>query len=300
MKYCFFTPSYRGDIDRIKIMRQSILYFVKENLPHYIVVPKEDINLFKNSFASDESVTILTQNDYVDNIFYPTKLYNFINTLTPSQSWRISKQSGRPGWIIQQIVKLNIPNIIEEDAALIVDSDVFFIKPFSIFDIVDSSFNTRVLIRQHPLNESAMQRKHIAKSREILAIPPGNTDFHYMSWPVVYYKDWGKLLLEYIQKKHDHSWQNVLYDTNIFSEYSIYGIYLDEILKPNDLNVVEKSFYQGIWDRNDFNQFIAGKFNLNQNIFCIVVQSNLSIPVESYSKHFKYFLEKASQNHYET
>ena len=293
MKYCFFTPSYRGDIDRIKIMRQSILHFVKENLPHYIVVPKEDINLFKNSFSSDESVTILTQNDYVDNKFYPTKLYNFINTLVPSQSWRISKQSGRPGWIIQQIVKLNIPNIIEEDAALIVDSDVFFIKPFSIFDIVSSSFNTRVLIRQHPLDESALQRNHIAKSREILAIPPGNTDFHYMSWPVVYYKDWGKLLLEYIQKKHEHSWQNVLYDANIFSEYSIYGIYIDEILKPNDLNVIEKSFYKGIWSRNDFNQFIAGKFNLDQNTFCIVVQSNLSIPVESYKKYFQSFLEKA-------
>jgi len=291
MEYCFFTPSYRNDIERVQILRQSIIHFVKESLNHYIVVPKEDFLIFKKRFLNEKSVIVLKQNDFVSNQFYSSKLHSLVNSLLPSQSWRLGKTAGRPGWIIQQIVKLCIPEIVHEDVAIILDSDIFFIKHFSIFDIFTQSTG-RVLIRRYPLVESGMQRKHISRSREILNISEGNTNFHYMSWPVVWYKDYIVQLQEYLSRIYNQHWQNSLFEAGVISEYNIYGIYVEEILKPKNLELIEELLYIGIWDKEDFQRFISDDFSLNKDKFCMVVQSNLGISVNEYKQQINNFLER--------
>ena len=290
MKYCFFTPSYRGDIERVQILRQSITHFVKESLNHYIVVPKEDFLMFKQRFSHEKSVTILKQNDFVSNQFYLSKLYALVNHLLPSQSWRLSKIAGRSGWIIQQIVKLSIPDIVHEDAAIILDSDIFFIKHFSIFDLFPQSIG-RVLARNNPLTESGMHRKHITKAREILKIPQGNTNFHYMSCPTIWYKDYIVQLQEYISQSYNQHWQNSLFEAGIISEYSIYGIYVEEILKPENLEII-KPLEMGIWDKEGFQRFISDDFQVDKNVFCMIVQSNLGISVDEYQQQINNFLAR--------
>jgi len=294
MEYCFFTPSYRNDIERVEILRQSINHFVKESLNHYVVVPKQDVVLFKKRFANEKTVIILKQNDFVNSQFYATKLYSLVNYFLPSQSWRLSKFAGRPGWIAQQIVKLNIPNIVQEDAAIILDSDMFFIKHLSIFDIVTHS-NNRVLVRINPLTESGMHRKHISNAREILNIPQDDTNFHYMSWPVVWYKDYIAQLQEYLLQIHNQPWQASLFEAGIISEYSIYGIYLEEVLKPKNLKLIEKPLSIGIWLKEDFQKFISDDFTVDKDIYCLVVQSNLGISVTEYRQKINKFLEKNNE-----
>lgn len=292
MKYCFFTPSYRGDLERVRMLRKSIRHFAHEKLKHYVIVPQEDFDIFRTALSDDDGVVLLKQNDYIDAMFYQGSLYRFIKSILPSsQHWRLSRYEGRPGWILQQIIKLSIPDILaDEDAALVLDSDVFFIKPFSVQDLVGSAEVDRVLVRLQPTDESAMHRDYMAKAREILALPVGETNFHYMSYPFVYYKDWGRSLLAYIEQKHDVSWQRVLFNAIWFSEYCTYGIYIEEILMPDRLRIIEKPFYTGIWDRQDFDAFIEGKLNYNENTFCIVVQSNLSISPKNYSDYLERFL----------
>jgi len=294
MEYCFFTPSYRNDIERVEILRQSINHFVKESLIHYVVVPKQDFFLFKKRFSNEETVIILKQNDFVNSQFYATKLHSLVNYFLPSQSWRLSNIAGRPGWIIQQIVKLSIPDIVQEDAAIILDSDMFFIKHLSIFDIVTHSKN-RVLVRINPLTESGMHRKHITKAREILNISQDDTNFHYMSWPVVWYKDYIVQLQEYLLQIHNKPWQNSLFEAGIISEYSIYGIYLEEVLKPKNLKLIEKPLSIGIWLKEDFQKFISDDFIVDKDIYCLVVQSNLGISVTEYKQKINKFLEKNNE-----
>lgn len=295
MKYCFFTPSYRGDLDRVVMLRKSIRYFSQEKLQHYILVPKEDLELFRSNLSDDDAVILLKQNDFINPEFYPNRLYTLIKDILPSsQSWRFNQYAGRPGWILQQVIKLGIPDILtDEDAALVLDSDVFFIKPFSISDLVDTSEETRTMVRLHPELESAMHRKHMVKSREILGLPPGETDFHYMSWPFIYYKDWGRSLLEYLEQTHRKPWQKVLFETSWFSEYCTYGVYVEEVLKPKELKINSEPFFTGIWSMQDFDNFISGKLAFNEKAVCIVIQSNLSIPIEHYNEYLEKYLNNA-------
>ncbi len=294
MNYCFFTPSYIGDIDRVKLLRQSINKFSKEQLTHYIIVPKEDYRAFKKCFILDKNAIVLRQNDYVSKAFYPSISYQILHKLLPSQSWRLGKYAGRPGWIIQQIVKLCIPQIIIEDAAFVVDSDVFFIRPFSIHEILDNSDKDRILIRISPSDESALQRKHISKSRGLFSLPEGATDFHYMSWPTLLYKDWLQSLQQYLTSKYNKNWQIHLHDANIISEYSIYGIYVEEVARYENYKTITTPLYEGIWSKEDFFNFISGKLLHNPKALCIVIQSNLGIPVKDYMQHVQSYLETPS------
>jgi hypothetical protein len=292
MEYCFFTPSYRNDIERVQILRQSITHFVKESLNHYIVVPKEDFLMFRKRFSNEKSVIVLKQNDFVSNQFYPSKLYSVVNNLLPGQSWRLSKIKGRPGWIIQQIVKLCMPDIVHEDVAIFLDSDIFFIKHFSIYDIFPQ-LTGRVLARRNPLSESSMHREHISRSREILKIHQGNTDFHYnSSFPAVWYKDYVVQLQEYLSRIYNQHWQNSLFEAGVISEYNLYGIYVEEILKPNNLELINKPLDIGIWDKEIFERFISDDFSVDKDIVCMVVQSNLGISVNEYQQQINNFLER--------
>lgn len=291
MKYCFFSPSYRGDLDRIVILRKSINAFCKERPRHYIVVPKEDFSAFRRALAGDDAVILLKQNDYIERYFYPNAVYRAVEKLLPSQVWRAKKYAGRSGWILQQITKFNIPNIlIDEEAALILDSDLFFIKPFSVSDLFGQTDTVKTLVEIRPTCESAMHRMHIEKAREILRLPEGDTSFHFMSWPFFFYKSWGESLLKYIEDKHQKPWQRVLFEAEWFSEYSIYGIYVEEILKPADIRLSTSPIYQGIWSQQDFENFIAGNMALDPSVVCIVVQSNLSISPEEYGNRLDDFI----------
>ncbi|CAG1022311.1 hypothetical protein MTYM_01623 [Methylococcales bacterium] len=293
MDYCFFTPSYIGDIERVYLLRESIRHFVKESLPHYLIVPKQDYQTFRDKFSLDKNVIILKQNDYVADYFYSTFLYRLLNRIAPQQSWRLHTQSGRPGWIVQQIVKLSLPDIIDEDAAFIIDSDVFFIRPFSIHEIVSQSPDERILMRRQSTDQRLIHEKHIQRSREILGLETGTAEFNYMSWPAIFYKDWVKNLQSYLEKKNDCHWQYTLFEANTISEYSIYGVYIDEVAKFKNCKIIATPLHQGIWSYEDFIDFINRKTSYGADKVCIVIQSNLDISVEQYKKHFYSFLNKS-------
>ena len=44
-----FTKSYRGDLNRAIELSLSIQQYNKDNIPFYISVPQEDIELFKSN-----------------------------------------------------------------------------------------------------------------------------------------------------------------------------------------------------------------------------------------------------------
>jgi hypothetical protein len=181
---------------------------------------------------------------------------------------------------------------VHEDVAIFLDSDVFFIKHFSIFDIFPQS-TSRVLARRNPLSEASMHSDFISKSREILKIPQGNTNFHYnSSFPAVWYKDYVFQLQEYLSEIYNQHWQDSLFDAGVISEYNLYGIYVEEILQSENLEIINKRLDIGIWDKEDFQRFISNDFSVDKDILCMVVQSNLEISVDEYKKQINKFLER--------
>lgn len=278
----FFTPSYRLDVERFNLLHKSIRRFYRGNARHIVVVPKEDVSVFKK-ISCNENIEILIQNDFVASMYYPRKWYSILSGVFPRQSWRLRSFAGRQGWIIQQIVKLSLPEIVKGEVAVIIDSDAVFIRPFdnSDLEIVNGK---KVLVRKIPETDTDKHPEMINKARGLLGLPGANTEHHYMSTPNIWYPDWVKKLREHLEQINGKPWQKALYDADGISDYSLYGVFIEEILRPPELSVRLRPFHYSIWDRKSFERFFFTEWIPDNDPICIVIQSNLGIPVHQYSK----------------
>jgi hypothetical protein len=167
-------------------------------------------------------------------------------------------------------------------AVALLDSDLVFVRDFKNSDLGNPE-EQRILVRAIPKTESGKHRGHVEKSRQIFKLPAGSTEHHYMSSPNIWYTDWVNALHEYLERNYGDKWQNVLYQAGHISAYTLYGTFVDEVLNPPELIRRPKSFHEIVWDMNSYNRFISGEIGSSPEILCVVIQSNLGIPVKEYT-----------------
>ena len=112
MKYenlIIFTKSYRGDLGRCIELSKSIQLYNRDNIPYYISVPPEDVEMFKSNIPhyteilSDDSIT-----------------------------------SNHNGWVGQQFVKSLVYKLNLCRFYVCIDSDAYFFKDFYTSDFLYS------------------------------------------------------------------------------------------------------------------------------------------------------------------
>lgn len=284
------SPSYINDLERAIWMRRSIRRFQQEPFRHVIAVPRRDLDAFAAAFRDDPNVELVTQEEVVANYFYPKPIFNLVKRVAPSQLWRLQGMdgiSGRAGWVIQQIVKLGCTKWINDGAVAIVDSDLIFLKPFSSTDL-DICDSTRTLVRITPKDESSRHRAHVNNARRILGLPPGPSEQHYMGYPTVWYVDWVLELQKFLAALDLHGdWQRPLFKAGHISEYTIYGIFVEEHLKCSTLRPCTRPFHHIVFDAPSFKGLREQQSNLQllrENFLTLVVQSNMGLPVSDYEE----------------
>ncbi len=296
----FFTPSYIGDLARVVWLRRSIEAFLDTPTRHIIAVPKHDLRAFQNALGHSKEVELICQEELVDPGFYPDNLYKLTKKLAPGQVWRLDKHAGKPGWIIQQIVKLSSNRLIENEPIIFLDSDIFFYRRFSLEEDLGLHDGKRVMVRILPESESAKHRHHITHSRQFFELPEGPTDTTYMAYPAIWHPDWLNQMQKHIEKLKGRHWQKALLaaDFNI-SEYTLYGIFIDEVLKPYDLTICDHSFDLIAWDRASFDTIRSDVLNnrsLPAEKLTLCIQSNLNIPVSDYEDMLQAILNQAKRD----
>jgi hypothetical protein len=249
-----------------------------------MAVPKQDLPAFREKLSDDPDLRLVTQNEAVASFFYPNQFYRLIEAGAPSQTWRFDSHAGRPGWIIQQIAKLNSTRWIGDGAVVYVDSDVIFTRQFGPEDFGIGD-NVRSLIRITPKDEASRHRDHLDRARRILGLPPGTTEHHYLSNPAVWYADWIRALQDYLTKTHGRDWQRVLFEAKHLSEFTIYGTFVEEVLRPGQLNIIDKPLHSGAWEKAALDE-LRLSFSDPSSTFkpglAMVIQSNIGIPVQQY------------------
>src|SRR5689334_11910448 len=116
------TKSYAPDFELCAALNRSILENSPETVHHNIIVPRSDLELFGRLAGPRTSVRD-------DTAFLPSTFVRvpFCNIMVNLKSpWPPVR-----GWIQQQVLKLAGVAASNEDAVLVADSDVEFIRPFS-------------------------------------------------------------------------------------------------------------------------------------------------------------------------
>ena len=116
------TPSYEPDFGLCEGLSRSVLENSPETVHHHIIVPRRDLELFAR--LAGPRTHIRCEADFLPSSFVPVPFSKFtVNLRRPFPPVR--------GWILQQVLKLAAVAAFHDDAVVLVDSDIEFIRPFT-------------------------------------------------------------------------------------------------------------------------------------------------------------------------
>lgn len=224
MKYAIVTMSYKADYEECLLLCESIDKFVRGEVLHYIFINDEDMGLFSNLNSSRRIVlpksVVLPQ--YLVRI--PIRILGHHFHVSPVS---IPVRE----WIIQQIVKLSVWEVIDSqyNIFLNIDSENVFMKPFDIDAILKEgklgvfrkTYDGRFIEAQMQFCSSAKRLLGLKESVEELSAND------YMASLVGFERETLTAMCREIGQRHwSRNYKIALMNTYRFSEYFLYAMYV--------------------------------------------------------------------------
>ncbi len=251
--FALITPSYFKDLERFELLVESMDRFVSGDYKHYVLADEKDMNLFR-PFGSERRLILPIE----------TMLPSWIYALPGIAKCRFSMRHWPiRNWILQQLVKLTVPLHVPEENLIYIDSDVAFIKPF-----VPHSFIVNGEVRLFKIpgkgNIASHYKWHLTASK-LLGLPPQNYfGARYIGQMVSWRKENVIALHHHIEKVTEREWQDAICRQWNLSEYVLYGVFCDQILKERSGHYEDsQNLSLEYWETSPMNQreedlFIAG------------------------------------------
>src|SRR5215471_7431974 len=116
------TKTFAPDFELCAALNRSVLENSPDTIHHHIIAPPSDLKLFGRLTGARTQIRCETV--FLPRTFVRVPLSNImVNLSRPFPPVR--------GWIQQQVIKLAAIAASEEDAVLLADSDVEFVRPFT-------------------------------------------------------------------------------------------------------------------------------------------------------------------------
>ena len=203
------------------------------------------------------------------------------------------------GWILQQIIKLSVAEAIDADVYIFADSDVSFLRPFDVTQVMRPDGRVR-LFRAPRKPEDFVEPRHCAWFRQagktFALSGEAYQQSDYISQLVTWRRDTLQQLTQRIAGRPGRSWQAVLANTLDFSEYTLYGVFAEHVLGADsghywdDQELCYCSWHHAIYNREDLVQFLQ---TIPNEYAAVLIQSNLGISPADYAQ----VLEQLSETH---
>ncbi len=234
------TPSFAGDFQLCAGLNRSLLTYAPSDVHHQIIVPARDVPLFR-ALANDRT-EILAEPEFLPSTFVRAPLVNMtVNVRRPFPPVR--------GWILQQVLKLAATAASDADVVLLVDSDIEFIRPFSVDTFVRDGV---VRFYRKPDEVDERLPRHLlwhSGARRLLDLPveaPPLPD--YVSSLVAWDPSLVRSMLERVATVTGRPWIDSVAAQLHFSEWTLYGVYVDALrLQEASANASDASLCHAWW-----------------------------------------------------
>jgi hypothetical protein len=256
MRIAIITPSFANDFALCKDLHRSVLRHAPASAEHHIIVPKADLELF--SRLGDSRTCIRCEADFLPASFLRVPFSKYTLDLhRPFPPVR--------GWILQQLVKLSATAQCEADVAVLIDSDVEFVKPFSVETFMRDGI---VRFYREPGGVNARLPRHILwhkVARALLGLPNADPPFtNYISSLIAWNPAIVRRMLAHIERTMRRPWASAVAGQLHFSEWTLYGLYVDHVAgAPANTFVSDDPLCHAYWDPtpldgNSGRKFVAG------------------------------------------
>jgi hypothetical protein len=216
------TPTYGRDLELCTLLCESVDRHVTSFSKHYLLVPDCDLPLFAHFESERRSVLPASQ-------FLPGWLRPLPRIVQRKrrQYWWSLRAKPVSGWHVQQLIKIAATIALPHQRYCILDSDIVF---FRDFDLARYEHPNSIPLLHVPDEVVATQPRHsrwVVTSHQLLGFPipmlPA-TDFigHIIFWD----KETVRAMASRIEAITDLEWVEALCKTREFSEYMLYGYYV--------------------------------------------------------------------------
>lgn len=263
---CLVTISYAPDFQRCKRLCHSVDQFVKGAEEHLIICPKSDAHLFETLSAPHRRILYyqdllprhyrkipLLKKCWLDPGFYPVR-----------------------GWIMQQLLKIASHTQTDADILFFLDSDIQFVKPFNTDCLVRSGDVRIYRVQVPPPSDLHNQWQEIAE--ELLGLDSKDFRFDYIGPLTCWKRDNVARMVKQVEKTTGKAWHKAIGRKVTFSEYILYGTYVDRCLGNDAEHFIDNSsICYNLWDRNDYDSIMEGKRSIPDNCAAMLIQSNIGL-----------------------
>ena len=244
MTFEIVTPSYGPDFERCELLCASIDRFVTGHLRHVIVVDRCDRERFSPLEGPQRSVVVAED-------ILPRGLWRWPLKLGPMKRavWLSTRARPVHGWHLQQIKKILIALTASADHLLFIDSDVVFVRPADLADLV---VDGRLTHLRTTGGITADMPNHITWSanasrligQPALDLPAPDNIGHLVPWR----HDTALAMKAAIEAASGVDWITALLRTRQFSEYLLYGRFVEQVEGFDRHLPVEAGLCRSYWD----------------------------------------------------
>ncbi|WP_279481958.1 DUF6492 family protein [Aureimonas sp. SK2] len=263
MRFALVTSSYRGDLERCRLLCDSIDRFVSGHSCHYILVEARDLALFRP--LEGEKRKIVSERDllpwWLRPVRHPRK--------AGRRLWLHPFGLPLHGWHVQQLRRFAMAAAMEEEAMVSLDSDVVFVKPFRIGEFESGG---RVAFYREPGGMSRVL-PHLKAEHEVWTrradrlIGAGDAspvDTTYIATLIAWRRDTVRDLLRRVAAVARRPAMVALVASRALSECTIYGRFVDAVEGRPDRHLPESRQRCAVYwdgpplDEQGLSDFLAG------------------------------------------
>ncbi len=279
MSLVVVTPSHAPDFAGFKDLHASVVRNTDAEIRHIVVVPDEDVQLF-SSLGGGRLVVRGYRSLLPREVRSTTRLARLPRL---PRGFRIAAVNVRRpwpplrGWILQQMVKMALVRELDEDIALLIDSDVLVVRPLN-----ESFFQRETAVRlyrlPYGLNPAMMRHLKWRSTAHELLRPPADdsqsadyiTPFATWSPEVV------RQCLERVEEQSGMRWYNAVGSRLEFSEFILYGTFATTLAAPGRTFASELNLCHSYWTPEPLTRSAAEVFmaSMPAHALAVHVQSN--------------------------
>ncbi len=235
------TISFAPDFELCAALNRSLLEYSPDTIKHHIIVPRSDLNLFRQIAGLRTHITCET--DLLPRTFVRVPFSNLmVNLRRPFPPVR--------GWIQQQVIKLAAIAASEDDVVLTVDSDIEFIRPFSAEMFVRDGA-VRFFCNPNQIDER-LPRHMIwhQVAPVLLGLPPSKPPYpDYISSYLAWDPKLVRRMLARVEATTGQPWPTAIAGQLHFSECILYGVFVEGVMgAPAKAFVSDDSLCLSYWD----------------------------------------------------
>lgn len=262
----FITISYAPDFERCKRLCESFDRFVK-GYQHYVICPQSDLHLFEKLAAPHRKIST-----YQDIL--PGKYWKIPFT---KKWWLDPSFFPVRGWILQQLLKIASAAQANSEDVYFIDSDIYFFKPFDPENFIEGGTRLYAIKKKAP-SKLHTKWQSVAEQLFDLTNETFHTDFvgQIISWKVANVKK----MIHKIEDVTKTPWYLALGHKYSFSEYLLYGNFVERVLGENNGHAVKDyALSFDIWNKEELITAYENNIQIPTESCAILIQSNLGIDI---------------------